>query len=459
MVIGALLFAVLLLGLSGTGQAALNAQEIYARTNPSVVTVVHNAGSGSGFAVGRKGYIATNYHVIEGQRARAIKVRLASGKKLKVKKIIVADKEHDLALLQVNSPPNSLLPLSLWVDDIPVGSEVAVIGTPLGFSSTITTGVVSAIRGECLVGKGYKKTVSTCYQTSAAINKGNSGGPLLNSKGIVIGINTFIVRKDGAEGLGFSVHASHLADLMRSKGIPAPIRSGSGRDVQLPDSNQAQSTIETKTLPKGSYKSVSDEIDRELKQAALEKERVKKNSERKDHAGERHRQLRNPRALFKAVMQGDMETVESELRMGVDVNGKYNGMTPLMVAAINNQPQMIRTLSSQGASPLIVDGMRQTALIHASKLGKVESVRALLKSHAMLDQLDKDGRSALMHSAIFGSKEVVEELIHAGADYSLTDFSGNTAEELASIHSHSGISVYLFKVKYQAEKEADRNKH
>jgi len=455
MTIGILLVAVLLFGFPTEGHAFLDSQAIYSQANASVVTIVTRDGHGSGFAVGRKNYVVANYHVIEGKRARSIKVHLTSGQELTVKTIVAVDKKHDLALLMVISAPKSLLPLDLLVDDVPVGSEVAAIGTPMekGLSNSLTTGVVSGMRHYM---EGKEKVM--VYQTSAAINQGNSGGPLLNEDGMVIGINSISYRKDIAEGLGFSIHAIYLADLMRSKGIPAPVRSGASRDSQLADANKAKSTIEIKTLPKGSYESISDEIDRELKQAELDKHQAKKireekEFENKDHIGERHRGLRNPRMLVDAAKKGDAVVIRDELEKGVDPNSKYNGLAPLAAAAINGQSQVIKLLLSHGASPLVVDSMDQTALIHASKLGKIECVRELLQAQNSVDQRDSNGRTALIYAAVAGSREIVEALVDVGSDYSLRDFDGNTAEELASTHSHSGISTYLFQVKYRAEKE------
>lgn len=153
---------------------------------------------GSGFFISPKGYIVTNDHVI--RHAKSVYVRLADGQKLRAK-IVGADHYNDLAVLKVNrSHPFPYLQFGNSKHVRP-GQWVVAIGNPFGLSETVTTGIVSAL-GRYLDNFEHDRFI----QTDAPINKGNSGGPLLNQKGQVIGVDTAIISPDGGSvGLGFSI--------------------------------------------------------------------------------------------------------------------------------------------------------------------------------------------------------------------------------------------------------------
>jgi len=154
-------------------------------------------GLGSGFIISPDGYIVTNNHVIED--AKNVKVKLTDGREFKAK-IIGADKKSDLALLKIDAKNLSYL---TWGDSskIEVGEWVLAIGNPLGFDYTVTAGIISA-KGRQLPLSEYEDFI----QTDAAINRGNSGGPLVDLKGRVVGVNAVIVSTSGAfMGLGFAI--------------------------------------------------------------------------------------------------------------------------------------------------------------------------------------------------------------------------------------------------------------
>ncbi len=159
-------------------------------------------GSGSGFVWNKRGHIVTNFHVVYG--ANSITVTLADRTEHKAK-VIGADPDHDLAVLDVETPEGALVPLTVGTsEDLRVGQKVLAIGNPFGLDHTLTTGVVSAL------GRTIKslsnRTIEGVIQTDAAINPGNSGGPLLDSSGRLIGVNTQIVSPSGAyAGIGFAV--------------------------------------------------------------------------------------------------------------------------------------------------------------------------------------------------------------------------------------------------------------
>ncbi len=160
--------------------------------------------SGSGFFVSSDGYVLTNNHVVNG--ASDLKVILEDGTE-KPARLIGFDAYADLAVLKVDAAAPAVAALGNS-DKLQPGETVIALGSPLGeFMNTVTVGVVSAIGRSIDSGTGY--TMENLIQTDAAINQGNSGGPLINLAGEVVGINTLIVRQSNsgttAEGLGFAI--------------------------------------------------------------------------------------------------------------------------------------------------------------------------------------------------------------------------------------------------------------
>ncbi|MCD6356282.1 MAG: trypsin-like peptidase domain-containing protein [Anaerolineaceae bacterium] len=162
--------------------------------------------SGSGFIINNKeGYIVTNNHVVEG--ARSVYVILSDGTELEAE-VINRDIFADLAVLKTSGDLPGAVVLG-DSDKLKPGETVIAIGSPLGdFRNSVTTGVISATGRMLNTGKGYE--MENLIQTDAAINNGNSGGPLVNLAGEVIGVNTLVLRGGGsgsasAEGLGFAI--------------------------------------------------------------------------------------------------------------------------------------------------------------------------------------------------------------------------------------------------------------
>ncbi|MCB2306325.1 trypsin-like peptidase domain-containing protein [Clostridium estertheticum] len=158
-------------------------------------------GVGTGVIFNKDGYILTNYHVVSG--AQNVKVTLSDGKEVSAK-VINYDSASDVAVIKLAD--NTKVPGVAEFGDsakIEVGESVVAIGNPLGkeFLGSVTTGVVSALNRQVSIENKNLKFI----QTDAAINAGNSGGPLVNSKGQVIGINTAKIGETGVEGLGFSI--------------------------------------------------------------------------------------------------------------------------------------------------------------------------------------------------------------------------------------------------------------
>ncbi len=154
-------------------------------------------GLGTGFILSRSGYLCTNRHVV----AKVDSVRVRVAEKEYTAKVIGQDVVTDIALLKVDNPQNFDPVYFGDSDQVQVGDWAIAIGNPFGFDKTFTVGVVSAVRGD-------KESLGSSYiQTDASINQGNSGGPLLNLDGEVIGVNRMIFAKSGGGslGIGFAI--------------------------------------------------------------------------------------------------------------------------------------------------------------------------------------------------------------------------------------------------------------
>jgi S1-C subfamily serine protease len=186
---------------------------VYKKALPSVVNITSTAvafdffygpvpqqGQGSGFILNKDGLILTNNHVID--NAQHVEVTLSNKKKYKAQ-VLGVDKNHDLALLKITAPDLVSATLS-DSQNLIVGQRVYAIGNPFGLSGTMTRGIISAIRS---IRGPQNNPIEDAIQTDAAVNPGNSGGPLLNSKGEVIGITTLIANNgaDQSSGIGFAI--------------------------------------------------------------------------------------------------------------------------------------------------------------------------------------------------------------------------------------------------------------
>jgi serine protease Do len=178
--------------------AASTANRVYAKANPAVVTIRGNDGWGSGFIISADGYVITNAHVVKGQPA-VVTLMMADGKTEIPADLVGFGKDGlDLALLKINRPGTRFPTVALGqIKSAQVGDSTYAIGTPLNeaLQNTFTAGIISALRD------GGK-----FIQHNVAINEGNSGGPLLNDKGEVIGVNTGGFGRDtGNVGLNYAI--------------------------------------------------------------------------------------------------------------------------------------------------------------------------------------------------------------------------------------------------------------
>lgn len=175
---------------------------------PSVVSIQTTSGGGSGVIISSDGQILTNAHVVNAAQNGPLEVLFNDGSSARAE-VLGSDPVSDIAVIQAEGRTD-LEPARLGDSEkIGVGAEVVAIGSPLGLSGTVTTGVVSALNRPVNTGTtGQTSTVINAIQTDAAINPGNSGGPLVNMNGEVVGINTAIAgisQDSGSVGLGFAI--------------------------------------------------------------------------------------------------------------------------------------------------------------------------------------------------------------------------------------------------------------
>jgi S1-C subfamily serine protease len=187
--------------------------QIYERSYKAVVEITSTAldgsqrSQGSGFVYDRNGNVVTNQHVVEGPTAGgAISVRFWNGRTYAAK-IVGSDPSTDLAVIKVDAPAAVFVPLRLGNSSaLNVGDTVVAMGSPFGLEGTVTSGIVSALHRQMEAPNGFSITDS--IQTDAAINHGNSGGPLLDTLGHVIGVNAQIESESGGnDGVGFAIPA------------------------------------------------------------------------------------------------------------------------------------------------------------------------------------------------------------------------------------------------------------
>jgi S1-C subfamily serine protease len=200
-------------------RGGFDAPGIYRRLGPGVVTVIADVGKpggkgglGSGFVLDGQGYVATNAHVIRDddlKRSTSVYVDFADGNRVPAR-VVGDDLNSDVALLKIDPAGLTLTPLRLGSSShLVVGSPVAAIGSPFGQDQSLSVGVISATNRDIDSLTQFK--IGNAIQTDAAINHGNSGGPLLDSRGRVIGINSQIESTGGGgEGVGFAVPADSV---------------------------------------------------------------------------------------------------------------------------------------------------------------------------------------------------------------------------------------------------------
>jgi len=199
----------------------LSATAIYDRAAKSIVEIAASGSSGvgsqssaqgSGFVFDEDGHIVTNQHVVAG--ASSISISFWNGVE-RGATLVGTDPSTDLAVVRVNAPKSLLFPLLIGDSStVRVGDPVLAFGSPFGLEGTVTSGIVSALHREMTAPNNY--TITDTIQTDAAINHGNSGGPLLDRHGRVIGVNAQIESESGgSDGVGFAIPSSTVRSIVR----------------------------------------------------------------------------------------------------------------------------------------------------------------------------------------------------------------------------------------------------
>jgi len=225
----------------------LTATQIYDRDAPGVVSIVavtaRGEDSGTGIVLNEQGLILTNDHVVEGASSLTVSAS-GSSQASRAATLVGEEANSDLALIRVDPSGLGLKPLKLVSSNsLQVGDPVYAIGNPYGLNETLTRGIVSALGREIAAPDGAK--IPDAIQTDAALNPGNSGGPLLNEQGEVVGINSQIASdaattagsQPGSTGVGFAISSNTVAQAINT--IEA------GRGVSYASATQGESTSES----------------------------------------------------------------------------------------------------------------------------------------------------------------------------------------------------------------------
>lgn len=208
----------------GAGELQEAYQKVVDQVLPSVVQITTTDGLGSGVVYDDRGHIVTNAHVVGD--AERFRITLATGREDRTAELVASYPDEDLAVVRLVDPPDNLRPATFGEsDEVDVGQIVLAMGNPLGLSSSVTDGIVSATDRSISEGSA-EATIGDLIQTSAPINPGNSGGALVDLSGRVIGVPTLAARSPGgdggtAPGLGFAIPSDtvrHLADQMIEHG-------------------------------------------------------------------------------------------------------------------------------------------------------------------------------------------------------------------------------------------------
>jgi putative serine protease PepD len=249
-------------GGGGSGQvrevanSPLSASQIYEQDHAGVVAIMARTGQGAdegtGIVLNDEGLILTNDHVVGGATSIQIGVGAGSSKVTRAAKLVGEEANSDLALIKVDPSGLGLKPLKLASPgSVHIGDQVYAIGSPYGLEETLTKGIVSALQREIQAPNGAK--IGNVIQTDAALNPGNSGGPLIDSEGQVVGVNSQIASdqtssqgsQPGSTGVGFAISTQTISEAVRKiragNGVPYATRERQPEQRQVVEPEQAES--------------------------------------------------------------------------------------------------------------------------------------------------------------------------------------------------------------------------
>jgi S1-C subfamily serine protease len=250
------------------GQAPLTTAQIAKRVSASVVVIQGKTDSGdvlgSGFIISKDGKIVTNLHVIKDMKTA--NVQLASGEIFDSISVLATDERRDLAVVHVAGFDLAALDLGNS-DSVTVGEPVVVVGSPRGLEGTVTAGILSSVRDS---GNGFK-----VLQTDAAVNPGNSGGPLVNGKGQAIGVVSF--KFLSAEGLNFAIPINYVAGLLSE--LHDPISLDQMRRTLAATANSTNGQLGGGSYSKDTFDALTQAISSGHYQGTKDGQRIKAGSE------------------------------------------------------------------------------------------------------------------------------------------------------------------------------------
>lgn len=394
-------------------------QSVVSLCEPAVVKLVvktsDGLSSGSGFIAGERGNIVTNYHVIEG--AASVSIIFGDGRVAESPGWIQIAPADDLALLAgvtaTGIPPLKLLP------SVPTkGAEVCAIGSPRGFDGTVTEGIVSAVRRGIDISNDLRAGC-VLIQTSAPISPGNSGGPLLDMHGQVVGVNTLGIRSEFAQNMNFAVGSQNVLQLLDSD----------SRELQsweeLPPPSRTVTKVESakSPVPKGpSENQAAKEIARAIKEA--ERERLKED------------RIALEAARRDAASQASLNRLAAELRV-------------IELALLKIEGEGTELTRERG----IVMAEASGALVERSQLStryaRLESELNRLKRNAAFST--NQGYGDLRRNAEMASIQTAMSLIEQRADANAVRL--NTLD----LRARSLLEQINYKLQQRASLTADRN--
>jgi putative serine protease PepD len=251
---------------------ALSASQVYRRASAGVVSIkaatADGEDEGTGIVLNEAGLILTNDHVIAGARSLTVDAS-GSSKETRGATIVGEEANQDLALIRVDPSGLGLKPLTLKSSSsVQVGDAVYAIGDPYGLEETLTRGIVSALHRQISAPDG--STITGAIQTDAALNPGNSGGPLLDAQGEVIGVNSQIATdassedgsQPGSTGVGFAISANTVAQVVKkiNSGLGVPFASAAQSALQ----SQGRSSEEHQSEDPSPYGSPGSDAESQL---------------------------------------------------------------------------------------------------------------------------------------------------------------------------------------------------
>jgi len=354
---------------------------------------------GSGFIINEKGIIVTNNHVIEG--AEDIVVQVNGGKEFKAK-VIGADPLSDIAVLQLDTN-DKFIPVKFGDSDkARIGDWVIAIGNPFGFGGTVTSGIISA-RNRSIGLSRYEDYI----QTDASINSGNSGGPLFDMNGDVIGINTAILGRSGNVGIGFSI-PSNSAKIVIDQLIEFGETKRGWLGVRIQDVTKEIADVEKLDEPRGAL------VASVAENSPSEKGGVKAGDIILEFNGEKIQEMkelpiivartevgkkvdvkiwRNKREITKKITLGRLETSE-DFKVKAKVEEKAPSIEStieslkITVRKLNNEDIKLRKIPNQTSGLIITKIENDSPLINSIEVNSI-IIEAQKKRISSADDLNK----------------------------------------------------------------------